>query len=579
MIIKNDIFKTVSSLCILFCLISYTVEGQPLASGVTHPKYPAAPGERIRLLTDRGIYCVNEKVFFTAEYSCIEELESLSWSRVLYVELIRWNGTSIAGTKLRLTGESISSGIVIPGNIPSGNYYLRAYTRWMRNYPPERYAYAEIKIVNPFRPDTDEGPAQSEATDGAGTLTLIQKSLTDGITCTTDKESYKPGEQAEVTVVVNGINPEAFGSYCITVSKAGTTSITDNYTEAATDAGGDLPTYIEYLPEIRGITISGQVTDRNEGLPLQGVPVSLSETRSGEYYATYNTDERGRFVFVLPEMGRQHDFFVQAEVPSRINIDNGFCNQPIRLPYKTFEMSRDEADYVREVMVNQQITEKFYREKEPVADRGFEKASPQVFYGSKKAVYKIDKYIELPDVREFIFELVLEANIINDSDRNSVISLRRADGRYYPPLIFMDNIRVDASEQLLKVPLSRIERVEVINADYLVGNTQYYGIMSFYSVNRDFAGLDLNKNSLFFSYDLFSDVPPVAEFVNIPEGQRTPDRRNLLYWNPDIRLPDGGKLTISFTASDCTGDYEVVVRSKGHPDMGGIYGKCHFRVD
>ena len=579
MIINNYILKTVSSLCILFCLIRFTAEGRAGAPVAGYPEYPADPGETIRLFTDRAIYCVNEKVLFTAEYSCIEELVSLSWSTVLYVELIRWNGTSIAGSKLRLEGESTSSGIDIPGNIPSGNYYLRAYTRWMRNYPPHRYAYAEIKIVNPFRPDTDEGPSQSEGTDGAGTLTLIQKNLTDGITCTTDKEAYRPGEQAEVIIEVKGAKPSAFDKYCITVSKAGTTSITDNYTEAAADAGGNLPEYVDYLPEIRGITISGQVTDRNEGLPLQDVPVSLSETRSGEYYATYKTDERGRFVFTLPEMGRQHDFFVQTEVPSRINIDNGFCNRPVRLPYKAFEMSRDEADYVREVMVNQQITGKFYREGDKAAGQVGGKASPQVFYGSKKSVYKIDKYIELPDVREFIFELVLEANVINDRDKNPVISLRRADGRYYPPLIFMDNIRVDASEQLLEVPLSRIERVEVINADYLVGNTQYYGIMSFYSVNRDFAGLNLNKNSLFFSYDLFSDALPVSEIAGKPEGQRTPDRRNLLYWNPDVRLPATGKTAILFNASDCTGEYEVVVRSKDHPDSGGIYGKCRFIVD
>jgi len=578
-IIKNDIFKTVSSLCILFCLISFALEGQSVAAVAGHPKYPADPGEKIRLFTDRVIYCVNEKVFFTAEYSCIEELESLSWSTVLYVELIRWNGTSITGSKLRLTGESTSAGIDIPGNIPSGNYYLRAYTKWMRNYPPDAYAYAEIKIVNPFRPDTDEGPSQGDAADGVGTLTLFRKSLTDGITCVSDKEAYKPGEQAEITVELNGTNTAAIGSYCITVSKAGTSSITDNYAEAAADTGGDLPEYIEYLPEIRGIAISGQVTDRSDGLPLQGVPVSLSETRSGEYYATYKTDERGRFVFTLPEMGRQHDFFVQTEVPSRINIDNGFCNRPVILPFKAFEMSRDETDYVREVMVNQQITEKFYREKDMVADPVRKTESPQVFYGSKKSVYNINKYIELPDVREFIFELVLEANIISDRDKNSVISLRRPDGRYYPPLIFMDNIRVDASEQLLKVPLNRIERVEVINADYLVGSTQYYGIMSFYSVNRDFAGLNLNKNSLFFSYDLFSDAVPVSEFGSKPADQRTPDRRNLLYWNPDIRLSAAGKTTISFTASDCTGDYEVIVRSKDHPDMEGIYGKCKFRVD
>jgi hypothetical protein len=575
---NNDILKTISPLFVFFCLISFTLKGQPGASAVTHPKYPVDSGEKISLFTDRSIYCVKEKMYFTAEYSCIEELASLSWSTVLYVELIRWNGTRIAGSKLRLTGKTTSASLEIPGNIPSGNYYLRAYTRWMRNYPPGEYAYTGIKIVNPFRPDTDDGPADSETSAGINTLNFIQKSLVNGISCVTDKEEYKSGETAEIKIEINSKNPVDFDSYCISVTKAGITDTTDSFIESAQDFTGDLPAYIEYLPEIRGITISGQVADRSDGLPLKDVPVSLSETQSGDYYATYTTDERGRFVFSLPDMEKQHDFFVQTEIPSGINIDNGYCNRPVRLPYIAFDMNVDETDFVREVMVNQQITDKFKREKDLLKDSPQEKSSPLVFYGSKKSVYFTNKYIELPDVREFIFEIIPEASIISDKEKTSLISIRRPDNRYYPPLVFLDNIRVDGSEQLLKIPLSRIERVEVINTDYLVGNIQYYGILSFYSVNRDFAGLELNKNSLFFSYDLFSETLPGFEFSNTTADQNTPDRRNLLYWNPDIRLPAGEKASVSFNTSDCTGDYVVFIRSKNQPDQDGIYGKCPFTV-
>lgn len=575
---NNDILKKISSLFVFFCLISFTLEGQPGASGVTYPKYPVDSGEKISLFTDRSIYCVKEKMYFTAEYSCIEELASLSWSTVLYVELIRWNGTRIAGSKLRLTGQTTSASIEIPGNLPSGNYYLRAYTRWMRNYPPGEYVYTGIKIVNPFRPDTDDGPADSETSAGINTLNFIQKSLADGISCVTDKEEYNSGEAAEIKIEINSKNPVDFDSYCISVTKAGTTDTSDSYVESAPDLTGDKPGYIEYLPEIRGITISGDVTDRSGGLPLKDVPVSLSETKSGDYYATYTTDDRGRFVFSLPDMEKQHDFFVQTEIPSGINIDNGYCNRPVRLPYIAFDMNVDETDFVREVMVNQQITDKFKQEKDLLTDSVQEKASPLVFYGSKKSVYLINKYIELPDVREFIFEIVPEASIINDKEKTTLISIRRPDNRYYPPLIFLDNIRIDGSEQLLEIPLSRIERVEVINTDYLVGNMQYYGILSFYSVNRDFAGLELNKNSLFFSYDLFSETLPGFELSNKTADQNAPDRRNLLYWNPDIRLPAAGITTVSFTTSDCAGDYEVFIRSKSQPDQAGIYGKCQFTV-
>ncbi len=41
--------------------------------------------------------------------------------------------------------------------------------------------------------------------------------------------------------------------------------------------------------------------------------------------------------------------------------------------------------------------------------------------------------------------------------------------------------------------------------DYIVAGMKYCGIISIYSKNKDFAGLDLNKNSMFFTSDLFSD--------------------------------------------------------------------------
>jgi hypothetical protein len=575
--INHDIIKSAGSLFIFSFLINLSLGGQPGSSGFMYPELPAHSGEKIRLFTDRSIYCVNERIYFTAEYSCIEELESLSWSKVLYVELIRWNGARLAAMKLRLTDQAASASMKIPADILSGNYYLRAYTRWMRNYPATEYAYIRVKIVNPFRPETDDGPSESAVPPVLTIFNVIQKNLVNGISCVTDKNEYKSGEIAKVTLDINAEEPVDFNSYCISVARAGTSDTTDNFIEARPGLTGEKTTYIEYLPEIRGITISGEVTDRPERLPLKDVLVSLSETQYGEYFASCTTDDRGRFIFALPDMHDKHDFFVQTEIPSGIQIDNGYYNQPVQMPYIAFDMNKEEKDFAREVMVNQQIIDRFKRDQDLMTDSAQAQVRPLVFYGNTRTVYSTDKYIELPDVKEFIYEIIIEANII-DKGETSLISMRRPDNGYYAPLLFIDNIMINDSEQLLKTPLSKIERVEVINNEYMVGGITYNGIMSFYSRNKDFAGIELNKNSLFFTYDLFSDTLPGFDPGNKPSDSRTPDRRNLLYWNPDIRLTAAEKTTISFFTSDCTGDYMVFVRSKNPADQNGIYGICHFSV-
>ena len=118
----------------------------------------------------------------------------------------------------------------------------------------------------------------------------------------------------------------------------------------------------------------------------------------------------------------------------------------------------------------------------------------------------------------------------------------------------------------------------MINTDYLAGNERYYGIMSFYSKNKDFAGMDLNRHSQFFSYDLFTENPQDSDPGGGPGDQRIPDLRNQLYWNPDLRLPASGPAVLSFTTSDRTGEYVVFVRSKNQRDQGGICGMCRFTV-
>ncbi len=61
-------------------------------------------------------------------------------------------------------------------------------------------------------------------------------------------------------------------------------------------------------------------------------------------------------------------------------------------------------------------------------------------------------------------------------------------------------------------------------------------------------------------------------------NSRIPDRRNLLYWNPDVQLSADKNTTISFYTSDNRGDYIVFIRGKNNNDNHEIYGRCYFSV-
>jgi hypothetical protein len=563
-------------------LINHTIYCQTAQSGITISKTSAVSGETIRLFTDRNIYCVNEKIYFIAEYSSANELDSLEWSNVLYVELIRWNGNKLAQMKLKLTRPGTSGVINIPGNILSGNYYLRAYTKWMRNFSASDYAYLLVKIVNPFRPETDEGPSELSAPPATAELSLAQKTLINGVRCTMGKNEYKQREKAEVEFQLNDKKFFDINRYYISVAKVGAIdTAVHSCKPESTSEESDL-SYIEYLPEIRGITISGKIIDKSTKLPQKDIYVSLSEPKHGEYFSIYNTNDQGRFVFSLPYMQGPHDFFIQSEysgsLSSEILIDNGFCNKPVKLTYVAFKLNEEEMHFIKDLAIDLQLSERFLIDKDTLSDSQHAKTEPLAFYGSKKVVYFTEKYVELPNIEEFISEIIPEATIIKEKGKTSLISMNRIYLSSCPPLIFLDNVHVNNDDKLLKIPLNRIEKVEVINLDYVVAGMRYYGIISVYSKNRNFAGLDLNKNSMFFTYELFSDRNTGYDYSKRSNDSRIPDRRNLLYWNPDIQLSADKKTTISFYTSDSKGDYVVYIRGKNSKNTRDIYGKCYFSI-
>ena len=106
--------------------------------------------EYITLFTDRNMYAVNERIYFSSFYRIGQDSAKESWSKVLYVELVTPSGRPLAKGKFQLNEKGSSGYLDIPSDALTGNYYLRSYTRWMRNFGPESYCYAPLVIINPI---------------------------------------------------------------------------------------------------------------------------------------------------------------------------------------------------------------------------------------------------------------------------------------------------------------------------------------------------------------------------------------------------------------------------------------------
>jgi hypothetical protein len=104
--------------------------------------------EKLFLHTDKNFYVAGEIMWFKiynvdASYhlpACI--------SKVAYVEIVDVDKQAVLQAKIELTEGTGDGFFYLPVHLNSGNYKLRAYTNWMKNYPADRFFEKTVTIIN-----------------------------------------------------------------------------------------------------------------------------------------------------------------------------------------------------------------------------------------------------------------------------------------------------------------------------------------------------------------------------------------------------------------------------------------------
>lgn len=537
---------------------------------------PTDSGEDLILVTDRQIYCTDEKIYFTAGYNFNHPIDKVQWSKVLYVELIRWNGAKIAQGKFKLNDTIASGYLTIPNTLLSGNYYLRAYTKWMRNFPLENYFYTLIKVINPFESEIDTGPVHEPGKKVVQISPAMDK-FTKSIECFTDKPSYKQREKVELTIRLNN-EVDDYSSYCVSVAKVANIDTNTYYIQIPDEKSPDEKSLI-YLPEIRGISISGKIIHTGAPIDVTNPTLHLSTPQNWEYFSAFQTRDNKSFYFTLPDFYGQYDFYIEAELEDEesveILVDNDYCNRSVQLSYIPFSLDSAEMEIALDMALNMQLS-KMYNENNSIPDPD----SAQLhFYAGPKHAYYTEKYIQLPNLEEFFFELVKEVRTIRIKKQAYLKILAYSQYNDLQPLILLDNIPVFDVEEFLKIPLDKIEKVEIVNKPYIVSGRKYSGVICVSTKKKDFAGIKLGKNNLFFSYNLLSEGNYISPYYSSEDSGRVTYRQNLLYWDPDIKLNENHPKTLSFYTSDSKGEYIVYVRSINPKEKSQLLGSCKIVVE
>jgi hypothetical protein len=558
--------------------------------------------EKLHIFTDRNIYATGEKIFFRAVTQTDPGLKEINWSTVLYIELIDGGNKSSVQGKFKLDKWGASGYITVPSNLPSGNYYIRAYTKWMRNFSPYDYAYSVITVINPYSEETNDilnHEIKKDSTTDVNTGKLIV--LNNIIKCSTSRETYNKREKVKLVIKIPDEELISSGGYCVSVIKSDAINSKKYGLNLSNFKVNDDPAEIKYWPEIQGLSLSGSINKKGLNVPSAYPEVHLSALGNNPYYIGYLTEQKGKFLFSLPDEHETRNFFIGVETkdadPIEILIDNDFSTDLTDLPPIPFILSGEEKNIAREIMFNMQL-EKAYKQRPDrqiadtiTGDIIYDSITvppditftpePVFFYGKPEITLKPDDYVKLPNLQEFFIELIPQASIIKRKERTSIVMKGyNPDIAFYKPLILLDFVPVFNAENLLSLSPELISRIEVINSTYVRGNMCFGGIISVFSKKGDMAGIDLPENSYFFDFKTFEPQDEISfpDYSNSPANKRIPDFRNTIYWNPDLQAKPGETVSCEFFTSDNSGEYIILVR--GITEQGSILeGHCSFTVE
>lgn len=513
--------------------------------------------EHFSVFTDRSLYVVDETVKFRADF-VLQGLENVLWSTILYVEIVRSSGTSIAKGKFLIENGLSTGGISIPPETLTGNYYLKCYTRWMRNAGPKTFSFVPIKIINPHRSEVVNDPIGKEYESQVFSQVYRKGELV----CSTNSSEYHRG--AEVTLSMWDEFRTRIDSLncCLTVVQVGAIDTIQGQMGASLAPYGSVDFGVNYLPDLGlGPTISGTVL-RSDQRPAKYAILHFSILGEKPDFMAKAADANGRFAFSTPFRYGEQEFYVSASLKDNasleVKVDQDFDTSPLRLPGIGFILSEGERELATRMSLNNQFSNAYKSHVKAVSDSSKHINIP--FYGTNIQELIIDEYVGLPTLEEVFINVLPRVNVIRKKGKSSLkISSERTDIEVYAPLILMDDIAIFDQEAILSLPSAKIEKIDLINETYFKGEVLFGGMIAIYSKKGDMAGIDLPPGSFFFDYLSFHPEESEVSVSNDPADQ-IPVSKNTVLWHPDLLLVAGESTELTFTAPLLRGEYVVLMR-------------------
>lgn len=535
----------------------------------------STPFERVVLHTDRDFYLSGEKIWLKAYcfFNCSLPTEDLS--KVLYVEL--YNNELNLKHKFQITKGTSSGSIQIPADYKTGNYTLRAYTHYLKNFNPENYFSKIIAIVNP-----NKSPSNQEVKIIDDSIKSLKSNYDDAhnLKIGLNKKSF--GTRELVTLNIEPLIAEAIDDLDLSISvvKKGTVQNQNSSNPLIKNNGINLNSNIKWTPEIRDVSISGIAYHSQSRKPISNLPIYVSAFKNPPQIHIIRTNQKGEFIYSLNSLKDSRDIYIGPRSLSgesiELQINNDFSTEFADQALNQIEINSAIKLLIEEMSINHQAGRIY---KTDPGNKIIETRTLPFHFNKAPFSVLLDKYVDTPTLEMVFDELVPRCSVIKRKENfHLIVDNEDEDILYQNPLVLIDNIPVFDMNHLMEIHPSKIEKISVYTEPMVLGDNLIEGLVLVTTRSDNFAGIEMPKGSIFLNYQTISTSnkfeAPRYDKKDKRES-RLADFRTTLYWSPKLLIKD--KEQINFYTSDHESEYEVIV--KGFSMSGEFYfGKKSFFV-
>lgn len=437
----------------------------------------------------------------------------------------------------------------------------------------------------------------------------------------TSKLSYKPNETIDASLIINDIPQEELLDVSVSVTRNGTKKedycfnptldlrhplLLENFFNSNPDLTNEFQsqimvlfdnvfniesfiksnelkksTELEYIPEIRDLTISGILRNKKTKEPIPNHNLYLSVLSNNPQLHIYTTRENGNFIFSLNNVYGTNEVFLCAETYTEeqndyeILIKSTFSSDIPELGNIPVFINETNLELLNEIYVNSKIKRKFSKNEVDIKNT---ETKISFNLNDNKLTVLPDNFVKLETMQELLYEIVPNIIVKKNDDK---FYFKILDENNYmlqgTPLILVDNIPVFDPNKVMSLNPAQITKIEVIYKSYILGSHSINGIVMFSTNTENFAEIELPKSSTFISYQTLEEQTPNTEFSINKVENNIPDFRTTLFWDPFVTIKDN-ETKFQFTTSDRKGSYDIVV--KGFNSSGEVfYGKKQIKVE